>query len=330
MGGSCSCAEEQREAVAIGSLKTRSSDRFVDLGNGVSGSESCKTQQKAPTKGAENISGIDKKYKDTIRAFLERNCLSCNSDMVPASKMNETRLSVMAAIHRIGSFEREERIDALFKDPEIRIFGPLQSKTTGHTYTGEMLNGVPHGYGVFVGSNGVYIEGYFLRGFPEYKILKVWKTLEAYNGEWSNNMRNGFGAYLNLEAEVAQGCWEDNKMHGNMKISNKEDEILFEGKMIRNRKEGRCYFRDPKKKMAYFGDFRDGLFYGEGRLSTAEGVFEGTFALGRKNGFGILTTKSGEEISGEWSNDKLIDPESRDYQKKSSLDSVETKDSAQF
>lgn len=328
MGESCSCIETEQEAALDGSLKTLSkkamiSSRSMFKSSGPTGSRN-------DTPYSQNIAALNsgKKYQDTLKAFLETKCLSHNSDMVPASSMNQIRPSVVAAMHRVGEFVREERFDSLFRNDDIEELGPLQSKTTGHTYSGGLLQGVPHGYGVFIGSNGVYIEGYFNRGFPDCKVIKVWNTLEAYNGEWSNGMRHGYGAYLSREAEVVLGGWEENKMHGNMTITDIEDSLVFEGKMIRNRKEGRCYFRDSKKGSTYVGDFRDGLFYGEGKLATKEGVFEGTFALGRKNGFGTCRKISGEEINGEWSNDIAIESPAKKYHKISSLESVETRDSA--
>ena len=160
MGASCSCIETEQEAALDVSLKTLSKraiistlSMFKSSGPTGSGNDTVYSQNIAPLNSG-------KKYQDTLKAFLETKCLSHNSDMVPASSMNQIRPSVVVAIHRVGEFVREERFDSLFRDDDIEDLGPLQSKTTGHKYSGGLLQGVPHGYGVFIGSNGVYIEGY--------------------------------------------------------------------------------------------------------------------------------------------------------------------------
>jgi hypothetical protein len=67
----------------------------------------------------------------------------------------------------------------------------------------------------------------------------------------------------------------------------------------------------PNEAVTWSGECRDGLASGQGVLRwTVDGrldaIFEGTYANGRRNGPGVLTTADGRRIEGQWFNDELL------------------------
>lgn len=240
---------------------------------------------------------------------LKKAASELSSDMIFCSKLNSVRVSFPRAVNQVGEFLRETEYDRSFLSEGVPNVGPLMSKSTGNTYMGGIREGIPHGYGKFVSVDGTYIEGYFKNGFPDYKILKVSPNGEAYNGGWQNDKRHGFGTYLSMEGSVTQSDWYEDKMHGNCLITDIDGEVIFQGKMVKNRKEGNCLFKDKKKCITYKGDFRDGLFYGFGVLTCPDGIYHGTFKVGKKEGSGVYKKKDGTVLKGMWICDDFISPE---------------------
>lgn len=51
------------------------------------------------------------------------------------------------------------------------------------------------------------------------------------------------------------------------------------------------------------GDFKAGRYYGQGKLTTAEGVYEGQWADDRREGKGTWKAANGLVYEGEWHSD---------------------------
>ena len=245
---------------------------------------------------------------DVRKADLKWVSKELSSDMAFCSKLNSVKATFPKSVYSIGEFVRESEYEDCFYNDTVPNVGPIKSKSTGNTYFGGILNGVPHGYGKFVSSDGTYIEGYFKNGFPDYKILRVCSSGEAYNGGWQDDKRHGHGTYLTAEGVITEADWSDDKVHGTCVITDKDGETTFRGRMVKNRKEGNCFFKDSKKNLIYKGDYRDGLFYGFGVLIYSEGVYHGTFKIGKKEGYGVLKTKDDKILKGMWISDDFISP----------------------
>lgn len=228
-----------------------------------------------------------------------------NPDLQPTSYLNCVPDKTPGILKKLGPFQREPQYDAVIGTfPPTR--GPFVSRASGHTYQGGIMNGVPHGLGTFVSSEGTYIEGYFLHGFPDLKYIKVLPDGMGYNGEIREGKKHGKGSCIMPDGDKITGEWAEDKMHGCAKIEDSHGKRVFEGKMIKNRKEGLCFHLDRKTNSVFNGDFRDGLFYGYGILESEEGVFEGLFNLGMKEGPGTLRKPNGELVEGVWKQNQLV------------------------
>jgi hypothetical protein len=259
------------------------------------GSAMVKEVHKEPS----SISGGTEDQTDMAESIF-----ASNPDMMAAKSLNQVSPEVVAIIKQLGPIEREPALDKKFENDTITQSGPLKSRQTGNTYQGGICKGLPHGFGKFVSRGNMYIEGYFVKGFPDLKALQVMDDGSGYNGYLHNGKRQGQGTFISYEGEVYSGKWSEGKMNGDFTILDHDGSLLFKGKMIRNRKEGYCFFKDKKKQTQYSGDFRDGLYYGMGKLTSKEGVYEGMFNLGKKEGHGKFTEEDGTVTEGVWVKDE--------------------------
>lgn len=230
-----------------------------------------------------------------------------NPDLKPAQYLNCVPDKTPGILKRLGPFQREPKYDeAVGSFPPSR--GPLVSKSSGHSYQGGIKDGVPHGLGTFISSEGMYIEGYFLNGFPDLKYVQVLPDGSGYNGEIKDGKKHGRGVCVTTDGDKITADWAEDKMHGHAYIEDLHGKRVFEGKMIKNRKEGQCFHFDRKTNSVFNGDFRDGLYYGYGILESDEGIFEGLFNLGMKEGPGVLRKRDGQLLEGLWKHNQFVSP----------------------
>lgn len=73
-------------------------------------------------------------------------------------------------------------------------------------YTGEMVNGIPHGYGILIyASPG---------GSMSFHDLKVQRGQQVYSGNWKNGLKHGLGEMIYPDGSVVQGYWENDNYIG--------------------------------------------------------------------------------------------------------------------
>ena len=116
---------------------------------------------------------------------------------------------------------------------------PTEQKTitfqNGSSYTGEVLNGLPHGKGRLTEANGVTIEGDFVNGYPDGNIVMNFNDGGSYTGTFCNNSGqgtmvfpnggkltgsfvggncNGYGEYTWPSGDTYKGNFLNNKFNG--------------------------------------------------------------------------------------------------------------------
>jgi len=112
-----------------------------------------------------------------------------------------------------------------------------------------------------------------------------------YVGEWKNNMRDGFGIMRFEDESVYEGDWIANKRHGKGKL-----------KMIFMTPEG------EKQHMTYEGQFQNDNISGYGVMIWSNGdVYKGEWENGKRQGRGQLKFKDKGWIYGIFNNDELVD-----------------------
>ena len=213
----------------------------------------------------------------------------------------------------------------------------------GGTYTGELVNGVPHAQGTWTHPEG-----------------------DKYVGEFKNGMRHGQGTYIYSDGRKYVGEYKDGKRHGQgtqyEKKGNVFTRVLTHGKALEgDTKKGyyahigerTCWLpRNLKKKLTgpldclrdveggywnpsegegfyvfndggwrkisemhgqqrgkYVGEWRDGKEHGHGTRIFGKGKFEGDeyvgeFKRGKKHGQGTYTWRNGVKYVGEYKDGK--------------------------
>ena len=67
----------------------------------------------------------------------------------------------------------------------------------GGSYTGQVLNGLPHGKGRLTAANGVTVEGDFVNGYPDGNVVINFNNGGSYTGTFRNNSGQGTMVFPN-------------------------------------------------------------------------------------------------------------------------------------
>ncbi|MEL0025726.1 MAG: hypothetical protein VW775_01525, partial [Schleiferiaceae bacterium] len=93
----------------------------------------------------------------------------------------------------------------------------------GSDYEGEMIRGLPHGYGKRKFTNEDFFEGQFVDGQAHGHGTLRYKSdpnLEKYVGMWANGLREGYGTLYFSDTSQMVGHWKDNSLfYGEFRMS---------------------------------------------------------------------------------------------------------------
>ncbi|NBG88878.1 cell wall-binding repeat-containing protein [Isachenkonia alkalipeptolytica] len=83
------------------------------------------------------------------------------------------------------------------------------------TYTGDLREGIPHGYGEWIGDEeGRSYVGQWKEGVRHGEGLYTWPNGDCYDGEYYYDTFHGYGELSLASGYLYQGYWEDGKEHG--------------------------------------------------------------------------------------------------------------------
>lgn len=82
----------------------------------------------------------------------------------------------------------------------------------GDRYTGPVVNGRPHGYGVYRWKNGTTYEGPFVKGSMKGQGVIRYYNGSVYRGEVFNARPHGMGVCTSSRGTVQRGRWENGKL----------------------------------------------------------------------------------------------------------------------
>lgn len=111
-----------------------------------------------------------------------------------------------------------------------KIYGMI-NLMSNYTYTGDIVDNMPHGRGVFHYQNGDVYRGecYYgrLDGFGVYN----YKNGGKYQGFFSNGKINGIGTYTDAR-NVYKGTWRLDKKHGMFYCTRLDEPVTYRQKWI--------------------------------------------------------------------------------------------------
>lgn len=188
---------------------------------------------------------------------------------------------------------------------------------SGDEYKGTIKNGLIHGWGSYQFVSGDKYTGFIDNGKFQGLGKYVWANGTVYMGYWENGKRNGKGMLITPDKKAMAGDWVNETF-----ISGKSFGFASESEAPTPSLElkssvylsadcisGNCLNGNGSRNMGngtkYEGDFTDGLEDGRGMRTYTDGVYDGMWKQGNKNGVGILKLNSGTNIIAEFKKDKV-------------------------
>jgi hypothetical protein len=207
----------------------------------------------------------------------------------------------------------------------------LKDSASGDTYHGQVVRGVPHGWGYLISKIGEVIEGLFENGRPHSHLRHVAVDGTDYEGELKGEIRHGRGTVHRPDGtSLLCQTWVNGTPTGLVEEKDFAGRIIFRG--VRNEKglyQGICTV--GYKEFTVDGEYKDGLLTGECRKSYLDGRvyqgplnkdlleegngqitfvdgrrFKGPFARGLANGKGTFTSDDGKTSEQTWKEGRRV------------------------
>ena len=190
-------------------------------------------------------------------------------------------------------------------------------------YKGEFMDGKKHGHGKMTWPDGSRLEGIWVNGH----ILKGTCEISGniYEGEFSNNLRNGYGIFTFVNGDKYDGNWCSDLKHGSGVF------FFKNGDSIRGTWANDKLLKGTwtTKNRVYSGEFEDGLEHGKGKAIMENGeskngtwrkgsmikgeekyrkgdIYVGEFEGDFRHGNGKFTFANGETREGTWVRDEMV------------------------
>jgi hypothetical protein len=189
-------------------------------------------------------------------------------------------------------------------------------------YQGELLNGEPHGFGVWKHQSGVTYVGEFINGqwngrgtwiHPDgIKYAGDWISGEyhgrgtlilpgggRYDGEWANGKKQGPGIYRWPDGKIYSGWWKEDR-HEGFGILEHPDGFSYRGEWLAGYRsgDGSASYPDGTE---YYGQWLNDKRHGQGTLLYPDGsIYEGSWYEDLKQGEGTLTYPDGTSTTAIW------------------------------
>ncbi|XP_036385455.1 radial spoke head 10 homolog B [Megalops cyprinoides] len=190
----------------------------------------------------------------------------------------------------------------------------------GSSYEGQVCNGIRHGVGTYrCGKTSVSYRGEWHHGKRHGKgtIYYNQELTSWYEGDWVDNIREGWGVRCYPSGNIYEGQWKKNARHGEGKMKWLDLGQQYSGQWEHGLQHGQGTHTWFLKRVAgsqyplrneYVGDFVQGLRHGQGKFYYASGaLYEGEWKDNKKHGQGKFTFKNGRIFEGEFVDDHMAE-----------------------
>lgn len=135
-----------------------------------------------------------------------------------------------------------------------------------------------------------------------------WKFSHSYQGDWSNNIKSGFGIQFYENGDKYEGEWSNNCRNGfgTFWVKNEKKKLVrsYTGQYLNDQKHGKgtMFFENGCR---FDGHWEANAIAGFGRMIYANGdVYVGNWKHNMRHGYGVFTKLNGDHYEGSWLMDK--------------------------
>ena len=202
---------------------------------------------------------------------------------------------------------RAQIVTFLYRDiPSLNGTEETVILPSGISYSGSMMNGIPHGRGVLTIPDIGQYKGNFRSGKRSGEGTFTWTTGEAYTGAWANDQIAGTGTFTTASGDTLTGTFSGSGVsQGTYCFS--EDygtvEVLVSGGKLQTSAAVKISLLDGS---IYSGPVVNGKLNGACTITFANGdAYTGNVSGNLKSGTGTYTWKNGAWYEGSWSEDEM-------------------------
>ena len=176
----------------------------------------------------------------------------------------------------------------------------IEKISPSETYIGETESKKYSGFGVLIKQQEVLI-GHFVKSKANGYCSYFRDGKIVYRGMWKKHQLHGEGIQYTQDDTIS-GIWDKGKLVL-AKLSKDTKVGRFSGYIENNLPNGQGsmeYFNGWN----YTGNWKNGLWNGEGELTTPDFAYTGEWSNGKPNGEGVVEYSSGEYYDGYWEDGK--------------------------
>ncbi|XVE68330.1 hypothetical protein DITRI_Ditri09bG0059000 [Diplodiscus trichospermus] len=172
----------------------------------------------------------------------------------------------------------------------------------GDFYTGQWCDGLPHGDGKYLWTDGCMYVGEWSKGNTRGKGKFSWPSGATYEGDFKSGFMDGYGTYTGSSGDTYKGHWVMNFKHGQGTKSYANGDY-YEGEWRRGFQDGHGRYQ-WKNENHYIGQWRNGLMNGNGTMIWSNGNrYDGFWEDGFPKGNGTFRWPDESFYVGVWSKD---------------------------
>ncbi|XP_072125237.1 radial spoke head 10 homolog B isoform X1 [Mobula birostris] len=192
--------------------------------------------------------------------------------------------------------------------------------TDGSTYVGDVQDGIRHGQGTFMSADrSISYTGdwYYGKRHGKGTIYYNEEGSSWYQGDWVNNVREGWGIRRYKSGNVYEGEWKNFTRHGEGTMSwistNEEYTGQWENGIQHGFGSHNWFLKRVSRtqyplRNQYVGQFVKGLRQGHGKFFYASGaMYIGEWLENKKHGSGTFVFKNGRTFEGEFLEDCMAE-----------------------
>lgn len=178
-----------------------------------------------------------------------------------------------------------------------------EKRFDGYLYTGDLVNGIPHGEGTILWDDGNRFEGHFSHGLSNGNGTFTWNDGNSYTGDYVAGEMSGYGALQWNDGTRYEGQFQSGNPSG-LGTYTWTNGVKYYGVFSGGDPTGLGVMKwpgaDDLPDEIYFGQFQGFSRIGFGTCLWSDGsIYSGEFSGGIRNGLGAMWWKASDGSLGD-------------------------------